>query len=69
MFRAILLLLLLQGGAPAAVREIVTRLRGIDTEQLGTIVPPAVSADLTLMKHALRDLIAQTVRVSADLPP
>jgi hypothetical protein len=60
MRRLILALLLMQSAAPAAIRDIVTRLR--HAQEDGTNVLPAVSADLTALQHELRDLIADTVQ-------
>jgi TonB family protein len=65
--RLILVLLLIQSVAPAAVRDIVTRLRHAPED--GTEVPPAVASDLTALKHSLRDIISQTVNVAADVAP
>jgi hypothetical protein len=45
--------------APAAIRDIVTRLRHSTAD--GRDVPPDVAADLTALKHSLRDLISETV--------
>ena len=61
-------LVLMQGVAPAAIRDIVTRLRHVPCEEFCTDVSPAVASDLTELKHALRDLISQTVAVAADSP-
>jgi Gram-negative bacterial TonB protein C-terminal len=65
--RLVVALLLMHSVAPAAVRDIVTRLR--HAPENGTNVSPAVSADLTALKHALRDLIADTVRNGVGVAP
>jgi len=65
--RLILALLLMQSASLSAVREIVTRLRHAPED--GTNVAAAVSADLTALKHALRDLVEDTVRNGAGFGP
>lgn len=62
--KLILAVLLLRGLAQASVWEIVTRLRHVEHEEQSADVPAAAAADLTLLKHALRDLITQTVAQS-----
>ena len=67
--RLILALLLMQGVATAAIRDIVTRLRHVQTHEGDAIIPPSAISDLTALKHALRDLITNTVNVATDMPP
>jgi TonB family protein len=65
MRRLILALLLMQVATPAAIRDIVARLRHVPAD--GGAVPPQASADLTALKHSLRDLISQTVGASGAI--
>lgn len=67
--RLILVLLVMQGVAQATVWDIVTRLRHVECEEICVDVSPAVAADLTALKHALRDLISETVRADGAASP
>lgn len=59
MMRAAILLLLWCAAANADIRDIVTRLRSANAD--GMDVPSQVALDLKELKHAIRDIIVQTV--------
>jgi hypothetical protein len=69
MRRVVLLLLTMQCAAPAAVREIVTRLRLAPRPEFATSISPAIADDLSALKHSLRDVISHVVNAPTGTSP